>query len=104
MNLAWTETEKAGLYRMNWQETPGGAASDFFAVNPDARESELARISVDDVKSRWRSVEPEVITAFVSDDSTTGVRGQEIWRRLAYCLAAMMGLESCMATWVGRQR
>ena len=104
LNLAWTETDKAGLYRMNWQETPGGAASDFFAVNPDARESELARISVDDVKSRWRSVEPEVITAFVSDDSTTGVRGQEIWRRLAYCLAAMMGLESCMATWVGRQR
>lgn len=104
LNLAWADTERAGLYRMNWQETPGGAASDFFAVNPDGRESELARISADDVKSRWRSVEPEVITAFVSDDSTTGVRGQEIWRRLAYCLAAMMGLESCMATWVGRQR
>jgi hypothetical protein len=104
MNLAWTETFHAGLYRLNWQESPGGAASDLFAVNPDVRESDLTRITADDLKKRWRNVEPEVITAIVTADASIGIRGQEIWRTLAYWLAGMMGLESCFATWAGRQR
>ena len=104
MNLVWNETYKVGLYRLNWQESPGGAASDLFAVNPDASESDLNRIGVDEVKKRWRSVVPEVITAFMTADSSVGVRGQEIWRTLAYWLLAMMAIEACFATWVGRQR
>jgi hypothetical protein len=73
-------------------------------VNPDGRESDLTRISIDDVKKQWRNVQPEVITAFMTDDASVGVRGQEMWRTLAYWLLAMMGLESGFATWVGRQR
>jgi hypothetical protein len=102
--LVWSETSKAGLYRLNWHESPGGAASDVFAVNPDGRESELARIPVDELRKRWRSVEPEIITAFNSADARVGVRGQEIWRSLAFCLLGVMGLEACFATYVGRQR
>ncbi len=104
LSLNWAETYRVGLYRLNWQESPGGAATNLFAVNPDARESDLAKISVDELKKRWRSVEPEIITAFVTTDESVGVRGQEIWRTFAFLLAAMMGLESCFATWVGRQR
>jgi hypothetical protein len=92
------------LYRLNWHESPGGAATDVFAVNPDARESELARIPVDELRERWRGVDPEIIVAFLSADASVGVRGQEIWRKLAYCLLGMMGVEACFATWVGRQR
>ncbi len=103
-NLVWSETGKAGLYRLNWQESPGGAASDVFAVNPDARESELARIPVDELRQRWRSVEPEIIVALSTADASVGVRGLEIWRTLAYWLLGMMGFEACFATWVGRQR
>ena len=103
-NLVWTETGKAGLYRLNWQESPGGAASDVFAVNPDGRESQLARIPVDELRKRWRSVEPEIIAALASADASVGVRGQEIWRSLAFCLMGIMGFEACFATWVGRQR
>ena len=61
--LVWSDTHKAGLYRLNWQETPGGSATNSFAVNPDARESELARIPVDELRKRWRGVDPEIITA-----------------------------------------
>lgn len=104
LSLAWAETYRAGLYRLNWQESPGGAASDQFAVNPAAKESDLTRLPIDELKKRWRSVEPEIITAFVTADSSVGVRGSEIWRTLAYWLLAMMSIESCFATWVGRQR
>jgi hypothetical protein len=103
-NLAWTDTSKAGLYRLNWHETPGGAASNVFAVNPDARESELARIPVAELQQRWRGVDPEIIVAFATADAGVGVRGQEIWRTLAYSLLGMMAFEACFATWVGRQR
>jgi len=102
--LVWTETGKAGLYRLNWQESPGGAASDLFAVNPDGRESDLARIPLDELRKRWTSVEPEIITALASADASVGVRGQEIWRSLAFCVLGIMGFEACFATWVGRQR
>lgn len=104
LSLVWPETYKAGLYRLNWQETPGGAATNLYAANPDGRESDLARIGPDELKKHWRSVTPEVITAFTTADASVGIRGQEIWRSLAYALMAMMGVESCFATWVGRQR
>lgn len=102
--LLWPGTAKAGLYRLNWQETPGGAASNVYAVNPDARESELARIPVDDLRQKWRGVDPEIIVTFSGADASVGVRGQEIWRSLAFCLLGMMAFEACFATYVGRQR
>jgi len=89
---------------LNWQESPGGSASNVYAVNPDARESELGRISVDELRKRWRGVQPEIITALTTSGTKVGVRGQEVWRSLAFCLLGMMALEACFATWVGRQR
>jgi hypothetical protein len=103
-HLVWTATGKAGLYRLNWQEQPGGAASNVYAVNPDARESEVMRIPVDDLRQKWRSVDPEIIMAFSTADASVGVRGSEIWRSLAFCLLGIMAFESCFATYVGRQR
>lgn len=102
--LVWADTDKAGLYRLNWQETPGGSASNTFAVNPDSRESELARIPVEELRKRWQGIEPEIITALTTAGTNVGVRGQEVWRSMAFCLLGMMGFEACFATWVGRQR
>lgn len=102
--LVWNETQKAGLYRLNWQETPGGTGSNLFAVNPDARESDLAKIPTEELRKRWQGVQPEVISAFTSTGSGVAVRGQEVWRSMAFCLLGLMGLEACFATWVGRQR
>ncbi|MBC7967025.1 MAG: BatA domain-containing protein [Fuerstia sp.] len=102
--LVWTGTHKAGLYRLNWQESPGGSASNVFAVNPEVRESDLARIPADELKNRWKGVVPAIITALTTIGTNVGVRGQEVWRSMAFCLLGMMGFEACFATWVGRQR
>ena len=49
-------------------------------------------------------MEPEIITALTTSGTNVGVRGQEVWRSMAFCLLGMMGFEACFATWVGRQR
>jgi hypothetical protein len=102
--LVWNDTREAGLYRLNWLETPGGSATELFAVNPDARESDLTRISAAELKKLWRGLEPEIITTSTATDGHVDVQGQEIWRSLMYWMLAMLGTESCFATWVGRQR
>ena len=101
--LSYTDTRRAGLYRLNWEAAPGGAESDLFAVNPDLREGDLTPIAADDLKSLWGDLQPEIIAADHADENTTA-RGQEIWRPLAFSLLALMALEACFAMWVGRQR
>lgn len=102
--LVWKDTGRAGLYRLNWLETPGGAASDAYAVNPDARESDLARLPPDELRKSWRGVNLELITTTASADGSADVRGQELWRAMTHWLLALLGIEACFATWVGRQR
>ena len=101
--LSYTDTRRAGLYRLNWEAEPGGAENDLFAVNPDLREGDLTSISADDLRSLWGELQPEIVAADHADANATA-RGQEIWRPLAMSLLALMALEACFATWVGRQR
>lgn len=102
--LVWNDTARAGLYRLNWLETPGGNASDAYAVNPDVRESDLSRISADELRKLWRGVNLEIITTTTSADGSVDVRGQELWRAMTHWLLALLGIEACFATWVGIQR
>ncbi|HZZ28831.1 MAG TPA: BatA domain-containing protein [Pirellulales bacterium] len=101
--LTYIGTRLAGLYRMNWQTPPSGAGNDLFAVNPDARESDLTLISADELKALWGELQPEIISAG-APDAELSTRGEEIWRPLAMCLLGLMAVEACFATWVGRQR
>jgi hypothetical protein len=100
--LTFSDTRRPGLYRLNWQ-TDAGPASDLFAVNPDARESDLAPISADELRGLWGNLQPEIF-ANIEADSDLSTRGQEIWRPLAMCLMVLMAMEACFATWTGRQR
>lgn len=102
--LVWNDTSRAGLYRFNWQEHPGGSATELFAVNPDRRESDLTRITSEELKQHWRGIELDILSAVTSADGHVDVKGQEIWRSLTYWMLAIVGLEACFATWVGRQR
>jgi hypothetical protein len=103
-SLVIEDTAAAGLYRLNWQSTPGGATSDLFAVNPDARESNLDRMSQEELRKRWGNLSVEIISATSDDDAPITVRGEEIWRPLAIGLLALACIETCFATWAGRQR
>jgi hypothetical protein len=100
--LTFSDTRQPGLYRLNWQND-SGPGSDLFAVNPDARESDLTPITVEALRGLWGNLQPEIITG-LQTTSDLSTRGQEIWRPLAMCLMVLMAVEACFATWTGRQR
>jgi hypothetical protein len=102
--LTYADTRRAGLYTMSWRDSVSGAMTELFAVNPDRRESELARFSPEEFKQLWGALEPEVISAGSGGDTSLVVRGQEIWRTLATGLLGLLIAEACFARWAGRQR
>lgn len=102
--LSYADTRRAGLYKMSWQDSAAGAASREFAVNPDPRESDLARIDGDGFRELWGALEPEVISVGRQEDASLAVRGREIWRTLAVCMFGLLIFEACFARWAGRQR
>ena len=101
--LAFSDTRRAGLYELSWKESPGGPSVAAYAVNPDRRETALARIEPEALKALWGSLPVEVISGAGGEEGIA-VRGVEIWRNLALCLLGLMAFEACFATWAGRQR
>ena len=98
------DTRRAGLYRMTWEEGPLGSQQDTFAANPDARESDLGRISEGDLKTMLKPMEVEVASANGKGSDLFSPTGREIWHELAWGLFGLLLLESILATWVGRSR
>jgi hypothetical protein len=74
------------------------------SVNPATAESDLVRIEPEGLKSMWGAFQPEIIAAVARGDMPIAVRGKEIWRTLAMSLLGLLVVESCLATWTGRQR
>jgi hypothetical protein len=105
MVLTFHDTRRAGVYRLTWQATPGGGASDLYAVQPDPRESELRPIAEEELKALFGGSERvEVITPQPGAPLLLAVQGKEIWRGLATGLLVLLLVESGLATWAGRQR
>jgi hypothetical protein len=102
--LKYGDTWRAGVYTMEWRDSVSGAMNESFAVNPDRRESDLARLDVDDFKSQWGTLEAEVISLGTVASAGLNLQGQEVWRTLAACLLVMLVFEACFARWCGRQR
>ncbi|HEV3021107.1 MAG TPA: VWA domain-containing protein [Pirellulales bacterium] len=102
--LALDDTRRAGLYKLAWQVVPSGSRTAIFAANPNALESNLQRISADELRSLWGGLVPEVIAAVSASDTPITMRPVEIWRSLAMTLLGLLVVESCFATWTGRQR
>jgi hypothetical protein len=102
--LSYADTRRAGLYKLAWQVAPAASHGELFAVNPDARESRLERIAPEELRGLFGGFEPEVISAVSAADAPIAVRGREIWRTLAMGMLGLLVMESCLATWTGRQR
>ena len=102
--LSYSDTRRAGLYKITWKDSASGAMSQEFAVNPDRRESNLERISLEDFRGLWGALEPEVISIGNQADASLAVRGREIWRTLATCMLGLLVVEACFARWAGRPR
>jgi hypothetical protein len=102
--LTYTDTRRTGLYKLVWQDARAGSQHDVMAVNPDKRENDLARISLDELRKLFGELDVEVIPAAAATDAPLAIEGREIWRNLATALAGLLISEACFATWVGRQR
>jgi Aerotolerance regulator N-terminal len=102
--LTYASTRRAGLYRLSWKDAQQQPHNDIIAVNPDARECDLERISPEQLRGLWGRLSPEVITGTSGDDGAVAIRGKEIWRSLASGMLALLLVETCFATWAGRQR
>ena len=102
--LTYADTRRAGLYKLGWNVVGSGERTDLFAVAPDRRESQLARIAPDQLRGLWGTFQPQIIAAVSAADAPLAVRGQEVWRTLALSMLGLLVIESCFATWTGRQR
>jgi hypothetical protein len=102
--LTYVDTRESGLYKMSWRDSVSGPMQETFGVNPDRRESDLARIDRQQFLELWGAIQPEVISIGAGGDSSLAVRGQEVWRALATSLLGLLIVETCFARWAGRQR
>jgi hypothetical protein len=99
-----SDTRRAGLYRITWDEGPLGAQQDIFAANPDGRESALERMSEKDLRALLAPLKLEVIAARGDGLDAFSATGQEVWHPLAWGLLGLLIVEPVLATWVGRSR
>jgi hypothetical protein len=97
-------THRPGWYRLTWIEGDSGTQEDWYAVNPDPRESDLTRIAAMDLTRKWSPLEVEIVSATDDDDFSIDMRGREWWRQVAWGLVGLMLTESCFAAWIGRGR
>ena len=99
-----TDTRRAGLYRVSWDEGPLGSRQDLFAANPDLRESSLDRIGESDLKDLLKPLKIELVSVRGEGVDAFSSTGQEIWHHLALWLLGLLILEPIFASWVGRSR
>jgi len=98
------DTRRAGLYRISWDEGPLGTQQDYYAANPDPRESELERIGTAELRGMLDPLDVEVVSARTAGSELFSPMGHEIWHELALGLLVLLIVESIFATWVGRSR
>ena len=98
-----SDTRRAGVYRLSWEEGVFGAQADLFAANPDARESDLERIASAELRSLLEPLDVEIAPANAGA-GLFAATSRESWRELAWVLLGLLVVEACLATWVGRSR
>ncbi|WZO96227.1 BatA domain-containing protein [Isosphaeraceae bacterium EP7] len=98
------DTRRAGLYRVSWDEGALGTQQDSYAVNPDARESDLDRIGQADLKTLLAPLQVEVAEARGGGADLFSPVGRELWHEAALFLLVLLVGESIVAAWVGRSR
>jgi hypothetical protein len=104
VEITVTDTRRAGLYRLTWDEGPLGTQQDSYAANPDPRESALERIEASELKTMLEPLTVEIVSTRKGGIDLFSATGREIWHALACALLILLIAESIFATWVGRSR
>jgi hypothetical protein len=97
------DTLFSGFYRISWKDALNQLQFEDFGVNPDPRESETKRLSEDELHELVGDVETRFISSGnASDGSSTSKT--ELWRTGAMIFLGIIGCESLLAAWIGRER
>ncbi|MDE0554730.1 MAG: BatA domain-containing protein [Candidatus Poribacteria bacterium] len=98
--LRFQDIERPGIYQIE-VETQGRIQRDFFAVNVDGKESDLAQISLQQaaarVSARTTASEKTEASTVVPDTIDVRRHGWEIWGELLILAVCLMMLESFLA-------
>jgi len=104
VSVAYHRTDRAGLYELTIDADDGGGGDplerrqDFFAVNVRPRESDLRRVTEEELRRVFGGFEFRYQRGDARriETAKTAEAG-ELWRALAYALLAMALLESVLA-------
>ena len=111
VSVTYRETDRAGVYKVTPKDKAGAEeepdepdrAEQLFAVNVPARESDLTRISEQELRKVYGGFDFEYRRGAARRERAAEVtRGGELWRGLAYALLALVLLESVLAQRFGR--
>ena len=98
--LRFQDIERPGIYQIE-VETQGRIQRDFFAVNVDSNESDLAQISLQEaaarVGARTTASEKTEAPTVVADTIDVRRHGREIWGELLILAVCLMMLESFLS-------
>ncbi len=103
--VLFRDTGDPGLYRAEFR-LPGSSAIDagtrgfaeHFAVNVDAREGDIRRISGDEVVSRYSGIDLTCATTFGGEGAgSEDGSGNEFWKPLAFLVLALLAIEMLIA-------
>lgn len=98
-----SQTHAAGFYTAHWDESAADLRCDSFAINAEWNDARQQRLTTADLPTYFGTLTPKVIEVApnAKDIATTG---NELWRYLMFGVLGFLGLESCLACWVGRVR
>lgn len=101
--LRFVDTSRAGKYAMTWKDARDIEQSRFLSASFDAAESNLAPIPDEEVIRILSPMNPTIVHWLAGAQSPTE-GGTEIWRTLMVIVLALLGMETILATWVGREK
>lgn len=95
-------TSQAGSYRLKWQSKSGQSNDRLFSVNPDITESSLQRMTRPQLAELFGDTNWRLVSA--KDLTSGGESSSKLWRAFAVILLTLLGVETCLAAWIGRAR
>lgn len=102
----WTysKIDRSGMYRVEYG--PPLAKQDLYAANVDTAESDLARVSLDELRDDvWPGIAFESFEGQVASEASSSpiVRRDALHHWLLYAALALLLFETALASWLGRR-